>query len=145
MLKLSAVLLCFMCSVSFANVSGKWIGWGDWIYEGSGVHCNSMTMNFVETDKKLIREGGYFDCQVVGLDLTSGEWTKQGTNLLSDGVVVGTITENSIHLTEQYSENVKIVSDISMDAGHFDYSEVWYDQDDIVIYEITGRLFRKAN
>jgi hypothetical protein len=143
MTKILGIVFLLWSSVSFANVSGNWIGWGTWTYVGSGTHCDSMTLGFVETKDKLTRTGGYFDCQVVGLDIDAATFTKQGNNLIVDGVVVGNISENTIHLTEQYSPDVKIVSDIAIEAGHFDYSEIWYDKNDIVIYEITGRLFKK--
>lgn len=143
MTKMIAAALLLWSSMSFADVSGKWTGWGDWTYEGSGTHCDTMTMGFVETATKLTRTGGYFDCQVVGLDVSPGEWVKQGNNLIDDGKVVGTITDKTVHLVEQYSDTVKIISDISIEAGHFDYSETWYDKDDVVIYEITGRLFKR--
>lgn len=143
MTKIIGIVFLVWSSMSFANISGNWTGWGTWTYEGSGTHCDSMTLGFVETKDKLTRTGGYFDCQVVGLDIDPGVWTKQGNNLIVDGAVVGTITENAIHVTEQYSDDVKIVSDIAIEAGHFAYSEIWYDKEDVVIYEITGRLFKK--
>jgi hypothetical protein len=142
MTKLMGIIFLLWSSTSFANFSGNWIGWGTWTYEGSGTHCDTMTLGFIETKDKIIRTGGYFDCQVVGLEVDAREWTKQGNNLLFDGLVVGSFTENSIHLTEKYSETVKVVSDIVMNAGHFDYSESWYGKDDAEIYEIKGRLFK---
>ncbi len=140
-----SLLFLVASSVSYANVSGAWTGWGEWTYEGSGVHCDSMKLNFIESDNKLTRTGGYFDCQIVGLDVSPAEWTKQGNNLVSDGEIVGTITDNTFHLTENYDEDVKVVSDIKIDGGHCDYSEIWYGKKGDVIYKIVGRLFRKQN
>ncbi|MGZ3788956.1 MAG: hypothetical protein ACXVLQ_10550 [Bacteriovorax sp.] len=136
------ILFLIMSSVSFANISGEWNGWGTWTYEGSGVKCNPMTLRFSETNNKLIRAGGYFDCEIVALDVSSGEWTKEGNNLLVDGEIVGTITDHSVHLVEKYSETVKVVSDITINGLHLDYSEMWLDKDDVLIYEIKGRLFK---
>ena len=143
-MKTTLALATFLwASISMANITGQWTGWGDWTYQGSGTHCDSMKLNYIETDTKLVRKPGYFDCQVVGLDIAEGEWTKQGNNLMVDGEIVGTITDTTLHLSESYDENVTVVSDIAIEGTHFDYSEIWYDKDGSVIYEITGRLFKK--
>ncbi|MDO9183653.1 MAG: hypothetical protein Q7U04_14660 [Bacteriovorax sp.] len=143
MTKILGISFLLWSSISFANVTGDWTGWGTWTYEGAGTNCITMKLSFVETKDKLKRLGGFFDCQVAEQEVDSGEWIKQGNNLIQDGIVVGNITENTIHITEKYSDTVKIVSDIAIEAGHFDYSEVWYDRNDIVIYEIAGRLFKR--
>lgn len=143
MTKILAVITFLWASVSMAGIAGEWTGWGEWTYEGQGTHCDSMKLNFVETNNKLTRTGGYFDCQVVGLDVNAAEWIKEGNNLLVDGKIVGSMTDKTIHLTEAYDEQVKVVSDITIDGGHFDYKEVWLDKDNSEIYVITGRLFKK--
>ena len=41
------LIICIMPILSWANVSGDWNGFGTWTYEGSGAHCDLMTMNFL--------------------------------------------------------------------------------------------------
>lgn len=142
MKKIIGLLFLMWSSISFASFSGRWNGWGTWSYQGSETNCDSMTLTFIETKDKLIRKGGYFDCQILGLEIDAKEWNKEGKNLTIDGLVVGTINDNSIHLTEQYSETIKVDSDIVRAAGHFDYNETWYDKDDFQFYQIKGRFFK---
>jgi hypothetical protein len=143
MKKILLIIFLLSSTASFANISGDWTGWGTWTYEGAGAVCDPMTLGFVETKDKLTRTGGAFNCQVADIELDEAEWVKKGKDLLVDGVIVGSISENTVHLTEKYSEDVSIVTDIKMEARHLDYSETWYDEDNIVIYEIQGRFFKK--
>lgn len=138
-----ALLALTICSVSFANITGEWSGWGDWTYEGSGTHCSPMTLSFEESAGLLVRHGGYFDCQIVALDVAPGQWVKQGNNLLVDNNIVGSITDKGLHMEENYSEDVVIMTDISYEGNHMDYTETWFNKEKIVIYEITGRFFRR--
>jgi len=144
MKKLIVLTSLLLSTTAFASLTGQWTGWGDWTYEGAGTHCYSMKLNFEESDGLLVRHGGYFDCQMVGLDVAPGEWTKRGNNLLVDDKIVGTITDSRLHLEEEYSDEVKIVTEVTYEGNHMDYVETWYDKDMIVVYEITGRLFRRA-
>jgi hypothetical protein len=141
-MKKSLGMICLLwSSISLASITGNWNGWGSWSYEDASTPCDPMNINFIETSNKLTRTGGYFNCQVVGLELDAKEWEKKDGKVIVDGAVVGSYSENSFHITEQYSENVKVDSDIVKTAGHLDYSEVWYDKNDNEIYEIKGRFF----
>lgn len=140
---LTLAFTLLLTSSAFANITGHWSGWGDWTYEGSGTHCYSMKLDLEETDGLLTRHGGYFDCQIVALDVAPAQWEKRGNNLLIDNQIVGSITDKGLHLEEKYSEEVKIITDITYDGNHMDYTETWFNKDQIVVYEITGRFFRR--
>lgn len=143
MKKIIFALCLVWSSLSFAGISGQWQGWGNWTYDGAGAHCDPMTLKFDETKNKLIRAGGFFDCQVAGMEVLPVEFVKDGMNLLQDNKIVGSIIDNSIHYSEQYDENVRVETDIKMEASHFDYKEIWYLKDNSVLYTITGRFFKK--
>ena len=125
-----------------AGLSGKWLGWGDWTYQGSGTHCTSMSLEFEDGADYLFRKSGYFDCSVVGLNIEPARFVKKGTQLLDqDGAVAGSYENNVITLNEAYSENVSITTTIKVDGLHFDYSDIWHQKDGSELYNITGRLF----
>ena len=123
------------------GLAGKWIGWGDWTYQGSGAHCN-MNMEFEEGADYLFRKGGYFDCSVAGLEVEPARFVKKGTQLLDqDGQVVGSYEKNVIIINEAYSADIGIQSVITVNGLHFDYSEIWSKKDGSELYNIQGRLF----
>lgn len=126
---------------SYADISGRWIGQGEWTYEGSGTHC-FMNLSFEENASKLIRKPGFFDCDMVGLDVMPLELTKTGNKLFDiEGNLVGTYIGNKIELTEKYSETVNVETTIVVDGLHFDYQEEWKELNGNLIYLIKGRLF----
>lgn len=145
MKKLITLTALLLTTTSFANIGGQWSGWGDWTYQGmGGSHCYSMKMNLEETDSLLVRHGGQFECEMISLSLSPAQWVKRGNNLLVDDKIVGTITDKRMHVEEEFSDSVKVVTDITYEGNHMDYSETWYNDDMLMIYEITGRFFRKG-
>ncbi len=124
------------------NLTGRWIGWGEWTYQGSGTRCDVMTLTFEDGKDYLDRKGGYFDCGMVSLAVEPARFVKKGTQLLDQGgAAVGTYENSVITLTEPYSESVDIFTTIKRDGLHFDYSEIWRLKDGSELYNITGRLF----
>jgi len=124
------------------GLSGKWTGWGEWTYQGSGAHC-FMDMSFEDGAEQLSRMGGYFDCSVVALNVEPAKFLKKGTRLLDEsGAEVGSYEGGVIILNESYSADVDIKTTIKVSGLHFDYSEVWrLKKDGSELYNITGRLF----
>ena len=123
------------------GLAGKWLGQGEWTYQGSGAHCY-MNMEFEEGADYLFRKGGYFDCSVVGLAIEPATFMKKGTQLLSpEGEVVGSYENKVITLNEAYNADVAIKTTIKVDGLHFDYSEIWLQKDGSELYNIHGRLF----
>lgn len=140
MKKLGLILL-FLSNIALADIGGNWIGQGEWTYQGSGTHC-FMNMSFKDNTKYLERVSGYFDCDMVGLDITPAKFVKNGTDLLNEnGEVVGNYIGNTITLVEDYSDTVKVHSTIKVDNLHFDYDESWIGSDGEEIYHINGRMF----
>lgn len=140
-MKIILIVLSIISSNAYADLAGKWQGFGNWTYQGASDRC-LMTLKFDDTKKSLIRHSSSFDCTMVGLEINEAEFAKSGNNLLdSEGKIVGTYQNNTITLSEPYSENVKINSIIKVDGLHLDYSEKWIEKDGSEIYDITGRLF----
>ncbi|MBI5742980.1 MAG: hypothetical protein HY952_00360 [Elusimicrobia bacterium] len=124
------------------GLTGKWTGWGEWTYQGSGAHCDVMWLAFDDRKDYLERKGGYFDCGFVGLASEPAKFTKKGTQLLDvDGNPAGSYEGNVIKLNEAYSETVDIATTITVSGLHFDYSEIWTQKGGREIYVITGRMF----
>ncbi len=123
-------------------LTGKWTGWGEWTYQGSGARCDMMTLTFDDGADYLYRKGGYFDCGFVALDSEPARWTKKGGLLLdAAGNEAGSYENGAVVLKEAYSENVDILTTIRVDGLHFDYREVWTEKSGRELYVITGRLF----
>jgi len=124
-----------------AGLSGRWLGQGEWTYQGSGAHCY-MSMEFEEGADYLFRKSGYLDCSVAGLDVEPARFIKKGTQLLNeDGSAAGSYDNNVITLNEAYNDNVDITTVIRVNGLHFDYSEIWREKDGSELYNISGRLF----
>lgn len=124
------------------SLAGKWTGWGEWTYQGSGTRCDMMTLTFAEGKDFLERKGGYFDCGVVALASEPARWTKKDGLLLdASGAEAGSYSGGAYTLREAYGENVGIVTKIKVSGLHFDYSEVWTEHAGRELYVITGRLF----
>ena len=139
------IMISLLTANAYADLNGKWIGQGEWTFEGSGTHC-FMDMSFEENEKELIRKPGSLDCDYVGLDILEETFTKDGTNLKNDrGEIVGSYVNNVINLKESYSESVDIFTTIKVDQLHFDYQEKWITKDGIDVYKIIGRLFTNRN
>lgn len=124
------------------SLTGKWTGWGEWTYQGSGTRCTMMTLTFDDGKDYLDRKGGYFDCGFVALESEPGRWTKKDGLLFdANGAEAGSYGKGAFVLKEAYSENVDILTTIKVDGLHFDYSEIWTEKSGREIYVITGRLF----
>lgn len=143
MKKYMIVLLTLLSFSALASLHGEWSGWGAWKYDGSGVSCHTSLI-YKETATKLIRKPTVFDCQVAYLNILGEAWDKKEGKLMKDGEIVGTYDENHYTLSEQYTKNVEIKSDILLNGNNIYYKELWYEQG-TEIYEITGRLFRKTH
>jgi len=123
------------------GIAGKWLGWGEWTYQGSGASCY-MNMEFEEDADYLFRKGGYLDCGAVNLAIEPARFVRKGTQLLDqDGQAAGSYENNVITLYEAYSAEVDITTVIKVDGLHFDYSEIWRGKNGAELYNIWGRLF----
>ncbi len=124
------------------SLTGKWTGWGEWTYQGSGTRCTMMTLTFDDGKDYLDRKGGYFDCGFVALESEPGRWAKKDGLLFdANGAEAGSYAAGTVVLKEAYSENVDILTTIKVDGLHFDYSEIWTEKNGRELYVITGRLF----
>jgi hypothetical protein len=128
-------------SKAHADINGQWQGWGEWNYEGSGTHCYDVRFIFKENEKQIDRQFGRFNCDFVSLDVPPLVIQKENNKLLIDGKQIGSFDENSYQWTEDYSTQVKINVSIHREAKHLDYSELWYDSKNILLYDIKSRVF----
>lgn len=127
-----------------ASLDGLWTGWGEWTFDGSGTSCPTMQLHFKETQHFLERVKGYFDCQVVGLETYPAKWLKRGNTLMIPYQAQGSYNGQQLKIKELYgNEGVSIQTSIQIEGLHMDYKEIWYEADGDVLYEITGRLFKK--
>lgn len=138
------IALVFSASMAHAALHGEWNGWGDWVFQGSGTHCSTMNLKFSESENKLQRLGGLFDCGLVALHIEPQVFEKQGNVLLIDGKEVGSVNGGTYQWTEHYSDTVLIKNSLKVDGLHMDYYERWIGSDNEIIYEITGRLFLRG-
>jgi hypothetical protein len=124
-----------------ADVSGSWIGWLYWSYDGTPLRCNAQ-MAFQANSEKFERVSGQTDCEYVAMQLDPKVWTLRDGILLEDGASVGTYEKDHYQWTENYSPTVIIQAELKVDGRHMDYSEKWIRKaDQMEIYDIQGRLF----
>ena len=140
-LTLATLLLAITANASFL---GNWAGFGSWKFrgQGDGTHCPSMTMTWSETSSSIGIEKGYFDCEVVGMELGQTNWKLQDGQLIDENnTVVGNY--DGVHLAVEMpspNEKTTISIHITRVANHLEYQEVWYSAVEKV-YVIEGRLF----
>lgn len=123
-----------------ANIGGKWQGTGEWKYDGSSIPCYDIQLILTEDENQLSRKLGHFDCDYVTLDAPPLDIQKVGPNLVIDGNQIGSYENNKYFWNEDYSERVKIKVNIQRVENHLDYAELWYDAQDVLIYDIKARL-----
>jgi hypothetical protein len=139
------LMTLFISTNVFADISGHWTGQGEWTYEGSGQHC-FMNMSFKENQNKIERVGGSLDCDMVSLGIDSLTLTRSGKDLLDENNnIVGSYENDTLKMTEAYSESVDIKTEIKVNGLHFDYQERWVLKTGDEIYNITGRLFTASH
>lgn len=134
----------FLVMTANASFFGDWIGFGSWKFrgEGDGTHCPSMTMSWSESASAIGIEKGYFDCEVVGMELGKTTW-KLASGLLYDAqnVAVGSYDGNHFSVDmPSPNEKTTIHLEITRTANHLDYQEVWFNAVEKV-YVIEGRFF----
>ena len=132
----------FLLSTSTAFANTKWTGWVYWSFQGSGVKCLS-NLRVNETETTFHRMGGFFDCDLVTMEVNEQILSKVNNKLLLDGVEVGTYENNTYKWTERYSQEVTIQNTIKINATNMDYHEKWIQADGRDLYNIEGRFFRQ--
>lgn len=71
------LILNFLSFFAFANLSGDWVGWGQWAYQDSAINCNQMQMTWSETKTQIEITKGIFDCDILAMHLGKTVWTKK--------------------------------------------------------------------
>jgi hypothetical protein len=136
-----APLLLLLASSAQASIQGKWIGWGEWKFDGNGMACRTVQLAFNDDAKQLARVIGSLDCDQVFMEISPLTLEKSGGRLLLDQKVVGDFTENHYHWIEPYSPTVNVEVLMDRAANHLDYQERWINVSGQKIYEINARLF----
>lgn len=132
----------FAASVANADVSGRWVGWGEWTVQGQGTDCPTMLIRFEETPAAFKRLGGTFDCGIVVLHSDPLAWERRGNDLFLDGQLAGAVTENGFTASEPVNdEGTMAHTKMVREGNHADYEERWVSNDGREMYLIKGRLF----
>lgn len=125
-----------------ADLGGSWVGWAYWKYMGDGPKC-SANLNFEESEETFSLLAGDLDCDIVAMEIPERLFTKKDGELLLDGAPAGKFTENSYEWTERYNERTVINVSIKVNGTNLDYVEHWIQDEDTLLYDISGRLFKK--
>lgn len=132
----------FLSLPALADVSGKWIGWGEWTYQGQGTDCPTMVIRYQETESEFKRLGGTFDCGIVVLHSDPLSWERRGSELYLGGVKAGVVHPNGFETSEPYNdEGTMVHTKFLREGNHADYEERWVSKNGNEIYLIRGRLF----
>lgn len=129
-----------------ADVTGEWVGTGAWYYGEDGVACPAMKISFRESDAKLDRTGGFFDCGIVTLHSDYFSWDRSGGELSFGGAAAGSISERGFAATEPYGdEGITVRTDLVVEEGgtKASYLERWLTAEGEEIYVIRGDLRRR--
>ncbi len=140
---LTLLLISGLSNLANAAVDGRWHGWAYWKYQGEGTKCAAQ-MIFNEDTKSFSMLYGNLDCDLVVMDVPERKFQKLKGKLLDSGIVVGSYTDNSFEWFERYNERTTIHVSIKVNGTNMDYVEKWIQDESTLLYEITGRLFRRA-
>lgn len=142
------IALGFLLSLpAFADVSGKWVGSGEWTYQGQGTDCPTMVIRFQETEGEFKRLGGTFDCGIVVLHSDPLRWERRGNDLYLGGARAGALYPNGFETSEPVNdEGTMAHTKFVREGNRADYEERWVSANGNEIYLIRGQLFfREGN
>lgn len=125
-----------------ADLTGAWKGWGIWMFDGEGVNCH-MDLRFSESENQLIRHGGYFECNVVGMQTYGAKWDLLDNQLLFENTIVGAYDGKQFSLVEYANETTNVHTSMTISGDTMAYEEKWIRNDGLVIYEIYGNFKRQ--
>lgn len=136
----------FLGAQARADVTGEWVGTGAWYYGEDGVACPAMKISFRESETKLDRTGGFFDCGIVTLHSDYFSWDRNGGDLSFEGAAAGNISERGFAATEPYGdEGITVRTDFVVEESGVkaSYLERWLDKEGKDIYVIRGDFRRR--
>lgn len=139
---ITAVVTIFLQTSAFADLSGSWQGWGIWMLDGEGVNCH-MNLRFTESEKRLVRHGGYFECNLVGMETYGAEWDLLNNELFFENAVVGTYDGKQFSMVELANDTTNVHTSMTITGDTMSYEEKWVRNDGLVIYEIYGNFKRQ--
>ncbi len=128
-------------NIANASVDGKWRGWAYWKYDSDGPKCIAH-MIFKETTENFSMIMGDLDCDFVAMQIPERHFVKENGKLLLDGEPVGQFTANTFAWSERYNERTVINVSIKVNGTNLDYVEHWIQDDEKLLYDISGRLFK---
>lgn len=140
-------LLCLSLPLfAHADLTGRWEGAGEWLFDGQGPEC-AMALDFKESAIEVKRIHGFFNCRIVTLESGPAVWTKRGEELLSNGVVVGRRTADLMETIEAPEEgsDVRVHTKIQTNGQNLKYEETWVGADGKQIYFIHGDFEKRGN
>lgn len=143
-MKTLALLILIAPAFAFADLTGRWEGAGEWLFDGQGPEC-AMALDFRESATELKRLGGFFNCGIVTLRTGPATWTKRGEDLLVGDDVIGRRTAETLETVEapEPGSKVRVHTKIVETAGRLKYEEVWIGEDGRQIYLIHGEFERR--
>lgn len=127
---------------AFAGIDGKWIGWVDWKYMGDGTRC-SANLAFGETESTFTYQKGFLDCDIIIMDIPERLFNKSGEDLVLENTVAGKWGNGRFEWSERYNERTVIFVSIFVEGSHMDYTEQWIQDENTLLYDLKGRLFRR--
>lgn len=136
----------FFSISAFADVSGKWVGSGEWTYQGQGTDCPRMQIRFQEAQSEFKRLGGTFDCGIVLLHSDPLSWERRGNDLYLDGVKAGALYPDGFEASEPVNdEGTMAHTKFVREGNQAEYEERWVSKNGNEIYLIRGRLVFSTN
>ena len=126
----------------YASIDGNWTGWAYWKHQGEGPKCIAE-MRFQENPETFALLAGELECDYVAMSIPERVFTKESGELLMDGKSAGKYTEDTFEWSERYNERTVIFVKIKVNGTNMDYNENWIQDENTLLYEVKGRLFKK--
>lgn len=134
-----------LSATAMADFSGNWFGKGI-LVEPSGAQsvCPEMNLILSQTPEYFKIKYGQFNCGQYFFNFSMFKLDIKNGLLVSDGVAVGTIDQNTLHAEQiDPQSNVKMVYDAKVKESVMIYKQVGYDSQGKRIISIEAQFSNK--
>lgn len=141
-MRLITFVFSTLVSISaFADFSGNWKGQGHMVDGGGNMQqCKEVTFELTQTDANFALTSGVFDCELfrmkwmpMSLEIKDGE-------LLSNGVIVGTISEDLLFARQQSENGLIGIYQAELIDGGLNFKETLTDAEGNIIFSVEADL-----
>lgn len=144
-MKIASFVFSTLFSFSaFANFDGTWKGQGHLIDGGGNMQvCNFVNFEITQSDTSFNMISGTFDCELFKMKWTPFALEIKDGELLNNGVVIGSISDDFLFARQQNTSNGLIgIYQAEIVGGGMNFKETVTDADGNIIFAVEADLIK---